>query len=61
MKYIAVVCTRCGRASAARADSKKHLCPYCGAVVEIDKATILAVGNAKAVREAVVRHNMKAG
>ncbi|ABP50210.1 MULTISPECIES: hypothetical protein [Pyrobaculum] len=60
MKYIAVVCPRCGKASAARADAKKHQCPYCGTLINIEKAAVIAVGSAKAVREAVVRHNTQA-
>ncbi|ABO08231.1 hypothetical protein [Pyrobaculum calidifontis] len=57
MKYIASVCPRCGKASAARASAKTHQCPYCGAAYSVDSSTILLVGTAREVREAVVRHN----
>ena len=55
-----MVCPRWGKASAARADAKKHQCPYCGTLINIEKAAVIAVGSAKAVREAVVRHNTQA-
>ena len=57
MKYVAVVCPKCGRASGARFDAKRHQCPYCGAVFQLNDASIIATGNAKAVREAVARYN----
>jgi ribosomal protein L37AE/L43A len=57
MRYVAVVCPRCGKASGARSDAKRHQCPYCGAVFQIDNASILAMGNAKTIRETVVRYN----
>ncbi|ACB39552.1 hypothetical protein [Pyrobaculum neutrophilum] len=57
MRYAAVVCPRCARASAARADARRHQCPYCGTVFQIDQAAVIAVGSAREVREAVVRYN----
>jgi ribosomal protein L37AE/L43A len=57
MRYVAVVCPKCGRASGARLDAKRHQCPYCGAVFQLNDASIIAMGNAKAVREVVVRYN----
>jgi ribosomal protein L37AE/L43A len=57
MKYVAVVCPKCGRASGARFDAKRHQCPYCGAVFQLNNASIIAMGSAKAVREAVARYN----
>lgn len=57
MRYIAVVCPKCGRASATRRDVKRRQCPYCGYVIVIDRASIIAIGDSKTVREAVVRHN----
>ncbi|MEM1598333.1 MAG: DUF1922 domain-containing protein [Pyrobaculum sp.] len=57
MRYLAAVCPHCGRASAVRADAKRHQCPYCGRVYEVERTTIIAAGNAKEVRQAVVRHN----
>ena len=61
MRYVAVVCPRCGKASAARLDAKRHQCPYCGYVMQVESASIIAVGSARAVREAVVRHNTQIG
>jgi len=57
MRYVAVVCPRCGKASGARADARRHQCPYCGAVFQLDNASVIAAGSARVVREAVVRHN----
>ncbi len=57
MRYVAVVCPRCRKASGARSDAKRHQCPYCGTIFQIDNASILAMGNAKTVRETVVRYN----
>jgi hypothetical protein len=57
MLYVAVVCPRCGKASGARHDAKRHQCPYCGTVFQLDNAAIITKGSAKAVREAVVRYN----
>lgn len=61
MRYLAVVCPKCGRASAARGDAKRHQCPYCGYLITVDKAAIIATGSAKAIREAVVRYNTERG
>jgi ribosomal protein L37AE/L43A len=57
MKYVAVVCPKCGRASGARFDAKRHQCPYCGAVFQLNDASIITMGSAKAVREVVARYN----
>ncbi|MEZ0319711.1 MAG: hypothetical protein ABWK05_06960 [Pyrobaculum sp.] len=57
MRYLAAVCPHCGRASAVRADAKRHQCPYCGRLFEVERASVIAVGNAREVRQAVVRHN----
>lgn len=57
MKYIAVVCPRCGMASAARAGAKSHGCPFCGAKVDLEKAVVIASGSAEEVRKAVARYN----
>lgn len=57
MKYVAVVCPHCGMASAARAGARSHVCPFCGARIDLEKASVLAVGSAEEVRKAVARYN----
>ncbi|MEZ0248254.1 MAG: hypothetical protein ABWJ97_03175 [Thermoproteus sp.] len=57
MRYVAVVCPRCGMASAARADAKRHVCPFCGADMDLDRAPIIATGSAVEVRRAVAKYN----
>jgi DNA-directed RNA polymerase subunit RPC12/RpoP len=61
MRYVAVVCPRCGRASAARAAAKRHQCPYCGHIMQVEDVSIIAVGDARSVRQAVVRYNTQIG
>nr|KJR73023.1 MAG: hypothetical protein TU35_08365 [Thermoproteus sp. AZ2] len=55
-RYLAVVCPRCGRASAARR-AGRHQCPYCGFLIDLSRARVIASGDYKAVREAVVKYN----
>ncbi|MEL9989947.1 MAG: hypothetical protein QXP98_03710 [Thermoproteus sp.] len=57
MRYVAVVCPRCGMASAARADAKRHICPFCGARIDLEGASIIASGSAAEVRRAVAKYN----
>lgn len=57
MRYIAVVCPKCGRASATKATAQRHQCPYCGTIIRVNDATVITVGDSKKVREAVVRYN----
>jgi len=57
MRYVAVVCPRCGMASAARSGAKSHVCPFCGARIDLERASAIASGSAEEVRRAVARHN----
>lgn len=57
MRYVAVVCPRCGMASAARSGAKSHICPFCGARIDLERASAIASGSAEEVRRAVARHN----
>ncbi|MCC6019904.1 MAG: DUF1922 domain-containing protein [Thermoproteaceae archaeon] len=57
MRYAAVLCPSCGRASAARAGARTHQCPYCGAKFGLGAARVLLVGSAREVRAAVAKHN----
>ncbi|MGC8583447.1 MAG: hypothetical protein ACP5I3_01965 [Thermoproteus sp.] len=57
MRYLAVVCPRCGMASAARSGAKSHVCPFCGARIDLERASVIASGSAEEVRKAVARHN----
>ncbi|GGP22151.1 hypothetical protein GCM10007981_17060 [Thermocladium modestius] len=41
MEYLVLLCPRCGRPSAARARSRSHSCPYCGATFQIAEATLV--------------------
>lgn len=59
MKYYAVVCPRCGRASASKR-ARSHECPYCGYKIDLSRARVIAEGDYKSVREAVVKYNGEA-
>lgn len=61
MRYLAVVCPRCRRASAARAGARSHVCPYCGSRMDLDYAAVIYAGDARSVREAVRRYNESRG
>lgn len=61
MRYAAVVCPRCGRASAARADARGHTCPYCGFRMPVEGSAVIYMGDARSVREAVRRYNERRG
>ncbi len=50
MEYLVLLCPRCGKPSAARARSRSHSCPYCGAAFQVAEATL--VGRASSGREA---------
>ncbi len=59
MKYSAVVCPHCGRASGVKSEAKTHQCPYCGRLFQTEKAIVLATGSPKAIRQQVVDYNKK--
>ncbi|CCC81140.1 hypothetical protein [Thermoproteus tenax] len=59
MKYAAVVCPKCGMASATRLDAKRHVCPYCGRLIDLDRAPIIYSGSAREVRKAVAEYNSR--
>jgi hypothetical protein len=47
-------------ASAARSGAKSHVCPFCGARIDLERASAIASGSAEEVRRAVARHNESA-
>ncbi len=56
MVYLVITCPRCGSYSVARDTVKTHQCPYCGYVMRIEEASIIArVNSGKEAREIILK------
>ena len=57
-EYLVVKCPHCGQASAMKATSKTHMCPFCGRVSRLEEFTIVArVKSGKEAREVIRQLN----
>ncbi len=54
--YLVVSCPRCGNYSVVRNTAKTHQCPYCGYVMRIEEAAVIAKArNGREAREIVLK------
>ncbi|PLC68915.1 DUF1922 domain-containing protein [Vulcanisaeta sp. EB80] len=54
--YLVVSCPKCGNYSVVRDNVKTHQCPYCGYVMRIEEAIIIArAKNGREAREIILK------
>ncbi|MFB6469913.1 MAG: DUF1922 domain-containing protein [Vulcanisaeta sp. AZ3] len=54
--YLIISCPKCGNYSIVKDSTKTHQCPYCGYVMHLEEAVILArAKNGKEAREIILR------